>query len=60
MREGVKAYIRNPLTLTREKAAAFAAFYIGLEADERLGGRIEVTDDALEPGQVRVSYLRNG
>lgn len=60
LREGVKAYVRNPLNLTQEKAKAFADFYLSLDTDERLGGRIEVTDDALNPGQVRVFYSANG
>ena len=60
LREGVKAYVRNPLNLTQEKAKAFADFYLSLDTDERLGGSIEVTDDALNPGQVRVFYSANG
>ena len=60
LREGVKADVRNPLNLTQEKAKAFADFYLSLDTDERLGGRIEVTDDALNPGQVRVFYSANG
>lgn len=60
LREGVKAYVRNPLNLTQEKAKDFADFYLSLDTDKRLGGRIEVTDDALNPGQVRVFYSANG
>ena len=59
MREGVKAYIRNPGTLTVVKAEKFAEFYLSLEDTERLGGRIEVTDDAVNPGNVRVFYSKN-
>ncbi len=59
MREGVKAYIRNPGNLTVVKAEKFAEFYLSLEDTERLGGRIEVTDDAVNPGNVRVFYLKN-
>ena len=30
-----------------------------MEDTERLGGRIEVTDDAVNPGNVRVFYSKN-
>lgn len=58
MREGVKVYVRNPQNLTEKKASAFVSLYLSLKSEERLGGRIEVTDDALNPGEVRVSYSK--
>ncbi len=58
MREGVKVNVHNPGTLTKKKTEAFVEKYLSLEDQERLGGRIEVTDDALSPGEVIVSYSR--
>lgn len=56
MREGVKVNVYNPSGESGKKAAAFCEFYCGLSAAERLSGRIDVTDFALENGSYRVTY----
>ena len=58
MREGVKVYVSTPRNLTEKKASAFVSLYLSLKSEERLGGRIEVTDDAYNPDGVRVSYSK--
>lgn len=56
MREGVKVNVYNPSGDAKKKAEAFCSFYSGLSAAERLSGRIDVTDYALENGTYRVTY----
>lgn len=56
MREGVRVYVHNPANLTEKKAEGFVSCYLALEDTERLGGRIEVTDDAKNPEGVIATY----
>ena len=44
MREGVKIYVHNPLSLTREKAELAVNKYMGLAPAERLKGMIAIWD----------------
>lgn len=53
MREGVKLYIGNLSVLTEEKANAAFNKYLSLSDEERLTGRIAVSDRA---GEVIISY----
>jgi hypothetical protein len=53
MREGVKIYIGNPMRLTEEKARQAMEKYLSLSDEERLVGRIAVSD---KDGEVIVSY----
>lgn len=59
MREGVSVDIYNPMNLTEKKASAFVSLYLSLGDDEKLGGRIAVTDDGKNPDEVLVSYSKN-
>ena len=44
MREGVKIYIRNPNSLTEEKAKTAIDKYMGLSDEERMTGRLMIFD----------------
>jgi len=44
LREGIKMYIGNPLSQSREKAETAFGKYLSLSAEERLTGRIAVFD----------------
>lgn len=55
MREGIKIYIGNISSLTKEKAAAAIEKYYSLSDDERLTGRIAVSDNN---GEIVVGYAR--
>lgn len=59
LREGVVAYIYNPYNLTEKKASAFVSLYLSLKDEEKLGGRIAVTDDGKNPDEVLSSYSKN-
>lgn len=59
MREGTVGYISNPYELTEKKAAAFLSLYFSLRDEQKLGGRISVTDDGHNPGEVLASYSKN-
>ena len=53
MREGVKIYVGNPLTMTEEKAQAVFDKYSSLSDEERLTGRIAVSD---KEGELLLTY----
>jgi hypothetical protein len=55
MREGVAIYIGNPMQLTEEKARCAMEKYLSLSDEERLVGRIAVSD---KDGEVIVSYSK--
>lgn len=55
MREGVKIYIGNPTQLTEEKARLAMEKYLSLSDEDRLIGRIAVSD---RDGDVIVSYSK--
>ena len=44
MREGIKIYIRNPKSLTEEKAKTAMDKYMGLSDEERMTGRLMIFD----------------
>lgn len=53
MREGVRIYIGNPYVLAEEKGMAAIEKYMSLSAEQRLGGRIAVSEQA---ENLNVSY----
>ena len=56
MREGATVNVFNPFNGAEKKAESFYSFYKELGASQRLSGRVDVTDFALENGAFRVTY----